>query len=291
MSLWNDYELIDSGGLRKLERFGPYSLVRPDPQAIWMPSLPDSRWMDADAVYVRNGSGEGVWSFKRKLPESWTVAFRELVFKVKPTAFKHTGLFPEQAVNWLWLQRLLKHQGRGNVLNLFAYTGGATLAAASAGAAVCHVDASKGAIKWARQNQELSGLEDKPIRWICDDVSAFVKREIRRGKSYDAIIMDPPPYGRGVSGELWKIEKDLAPLVDLCIKKLLSDRPMFFLINSYASGYAHISLRNFLEDFTSRFGGLIESGDLFIPHTKNSARFLPCGIYARWAGFEVKAEE
>ncbi len=145
------------------------------------------------------------------------------------------------------------------------------------------MDASKGSIKWAKQNQELSGLANKPVRWICDDVSAFVKREVRRGKSYDAIIMDPPPYGRGVSGELWKIEKDLAPLVDLCVKKLLSDRPMFFLINSYASGYSHISLRNFLEDFTSRFGGIIESGDLLIPQTKNSARFLPCGIYARWA--------
>ncbi len=292
MSLWRDYELIDSGGLRKLERFGSYRLVRPDPQAIWRPSLPESRWMDADAIYVRSGTGEGTWSFKRKLPSSWTVAFQELLFKVKPTAFKHTGLFPEQALNWLWLQQLLRLQGEaGNkkVLNLFAYTGGATLAAASAGASVCHVDASKGSIKWAKQNQEISGLTDKPVRWICDDVPAFVKREVRRGKRYDAIIMDPPPYGRGVSGELWKIEKDLAPLVDLCMKKILSDRPVFFLINSYASGYSHISLKNFLEDFTSRFGGFVESGDLLIPHT-NSARFLPCGIYARWSGSGVKAE-
>ena len=288
MSPWHDYELIDSGGLRKLERFGPYSLVRPDPQAIWTPALPDSRWRDADAVYIRSGR-DGTWNFKRKLPESWTVAFQELLFKVKPTAFKHTGLFPEQAVNWLWLQQLLKQRGGGKVLNLFAYTGGATLAAASAGAAVCHVDAAKGAIKWAKENQKISGLADKPIRWICDDVSVFVKRELRRGNRYDAIIMDPPPYGRGVSGELWKIEKDLAPLVDLCTK-LLSDRPLFFLINSYASGYAHLSMKNFLEDYTLRFGGRLESGDLLIPHT-NSARFLPCGIYARWAALDVKAEE
>jgi 23S rRNA (cytosine1962-C5)-methyltransferase len=283
---WIDYELIDSGGGRKFERYGKYRLVRPDPQAIWQPALSEAEWRKADAEYARSGR-EGEWTFRRSLPESWTVSFRELVFRVKPTSFKHTGLFPEQAANWLWLQRLIAERGGGRVLNLFAYTGGATLAAASAGAEVAHVDASRGAIKWARENQEASGLAGRKIRWIQDDVSAFVARETRRGSRYDAVVMDPPPYGRGAAGELWKIETDLAPLVAGCMS-LLSDRPLFFLVNTYASGYAHMSMRNFLEDFSGRLagttspGGILESGDLLIPQS-SSRRVLPCGIFARWA--------
>lgn len=274
--------MIDSGDGRKLERYGPYILVRPDPQAIWTPALPEAEWSLADAVYIRT-EGEGRWNFKKELPDAWEVRFRELAFSVRPTAFKHTGLFPEQAVNWLWFQEILRKRTKPQpqVLNLFAYTGGATLAAASSGAAVCHVDASKAAIRWARKNQEISGLNDRKIRWIHDDVTAFAGRELRRGRRYDGIIMDPPPYGRGPSGEMWKLEKNLALLMEKCMK-LLSDSPAFFLINSYASGYSHHSLKNLLYGIASGFGGELESGDLLLAHSR-SERLLPCGIFARWS--------
>ncbi len=279
--LWEDYELIDSGHGRKLERYGPYTLVRPDPQAIWGTSLPESEWNRADASYVREHE-EGGWHFRRPLPEHWTIRFRELCFKVKPTSFKHTGVFPEQAVNWVWLQGVLKHYGPADVLNLFAYTGGATLAAATSGARVCHVDASKGAVRWARENQQLSGLQEKPVRWIQDDVQAFVSRELRRGHRYHGIIMDPPPYGRGVSGELWKIETHLCDFVKRCAR-LLHDKPAFFLINGYATGYSHHSFRNLLDEQLSRYPGTILSGDMLLPHS-SSGKFLPCGVFARWSG-------
>jgi len=280
-ALWQDYELIDSGRGEKYERYGPYTLVRPDPQAIWTPVLSDDEWVRADAVYMREGQ-TGTWHYRRPLPESWTMRFRELRFKVRPTSFKHTGVFPEQASNWLWIQEILKDYGASDVLNLFAYTGGATLAAAAAGARVCHVDASKGAVRWARENQRLSRLEDKSVRWIQDDVQAFVSREIRRGKKYHGIIMDPPPYGRGVSGEIWKIETHLSGLVARC-SDLLSDNPAFFLINSYATGYSHFSFRNLLAEQVTPLGGTLSSGDMLLPHSRSN-RYLPCGVYARWSG-------
>jgi len=275
----DEYELIDSGDGRKLERYGAYVLSRPDPQAIWRPSLPREDWAAADAVYTRQGR-TGRWDFRRPLPRSWPVAYAGLVFVVRPTEFKHTGLFPEQAANWRWFRDLLSGRRGPSVLNLFAYTGGATLSAAAAGASVCHVDAAKGAIRWARENQERSGLSDRPIRWIRDDVPAFVAREKRRGRRYDALILDPPPYGRGPDGQMWKLERDLAPLLDRALA-LLSEEPAFVLINGYATGYSHHSLRNLLLDLTARRGGRVESGDLLLPH-RGSVRMLPCGIFARW---------
>jgi len=273
------YELVDSGGGRKLERYGPVLLSRPDPQAIWLPSLPPSVWKKADASYNREGHA-GSWHFRKPLPESWKVAFEGLVFIVKPTRFKHTGLFPEQAPNWRWCRKRMAGREALSILNLFAYTGGATLSAASAGASVCHVDASKAAIRWARDNQKASGLSSRTVRWIQDDVAAYVRREIRRGRRYDGVIMDPPPYGRGPTGEMWKLEKDLAPLVRDCFS-LLSEDPVFLLISSYASGYSHHSLRNLLTDVAGRRGE-VESGDLLL-RSSVMDRPLPCGLFARWS--------
>ena len=228
---WNDYEVIDTSNGEKLERWGKYTLVRPDPQVIWNTPRTDRRWKSYDGRYARSSSGGGQWSEKR-LPERWTVDYGPLTFNVKPMNFKHTGIFPEQAVNWDFSMDQIRNAGREvNVLNLFAYTGGATLAAAAAGAKVCHVDAAKGMVSWARENARSSHLEDAPIRWIIDDCAKFVEREIKRGRRYDAIIMDPPSYGRGPSGEIWKLEKDLYPVLQL-VTGVLSDNPLFVIINS-----------------------------------------------------------
>ncbi len=276
-----DYQLLDSGREEKLERFGDVVLVRPDPQALWEKRLSPAQWASADAVYVREGR-EGEWHVKRPLPAQWPVRFGGLDFYIKPTSFKHTGLFPEQLPNWDWSREVIKGAGRPvTVLNLFGYTGGATLAAAQAGASVVHVDASKTAVAWARENAALSGLADKPIRWIIEDVLLFVKREIKRGNRYDAIIMDPPAFGHGPNNELWKIEKHLLELLPLCLE-LLSENPLFVLVNGYAAGYSPVAFAYNLELFVKRFGGMIEFGDLSIAEA-GSDRALPCGIFARWA--------
>ena len=275
-----DYELLDSGGEEKLERYGDVLLSRPDPQALWNKQLGEGEWEKADGRFVREGR-EGKWEAKNELPKEWPVEFGGLKFLIRPTSFKHTGLFPEQLSNWGWMQELIQAAGGPvSVLNLFGYTGGATLAAAQAGAQVVHVDASKTAVAWARENAELSGLKDKPIRWITEDVLVFVKREIKRGSRYDAIIMDPPAFGHGPSDELWKIEEDLIPLIELCMQ-LLSDKPLAFLINGYAAGYSPLAFAYNLEPLTKKFGGEIEFGDLTIEE-KGSERLLPCGIFARW---------
>ena len=234
---WKDYELLDCGGGERLERWGKYTLVRPDPQAIWRPEGRHPGWRKHDARYQRSSTGGGQW-VKKELPERWTLGYKGLTFNIKPMNFKHTGLFPEQAANWDFAMERIRSAGRPiNVLNLFAYTGGATVACAAAGASVCHVDAARGMVSWARENAKSSGLEDAPIRWIVDDCGKFVEREIRRGRRYDAVIMDPPSYGRGPSGEIWKLEENLFPFVEL-VTQVLSDQPLFFLINSYTTGLA-----------------------------------------------------
>ena len=234
---WNDYELLDCGSGEKLERWGGQILVRPDPQAIWETPRENRGWRSAQGRYHRSSSGGGHWE-KEKLPESWQVKYKDLTFQVKPMNFKHTGLFPEQAVNWDFAREKIERAGRPvRVLNLFAYTGGATVACAASGAQVCHCDAAKGMVSWAKENARVSGLENAPIRWIVDDCAKFVEREIRRGRTYDAIIMDPPSYGRGPGGEVWKLEDNLFPFVRLCTQ-VLSERPLFVIINSYTTGLA-----------------------------------------------------
>lgn len=278
---WQDYELLDVSGGEKLERWGRYSLVRPDPQVIWNTEKRDPRWERYDARYLRSDSGGGHW-LRRRLPERWQVAYRDLTFHVKPMNFKHTGVFPEQAVNWDFIDRQIRGAGRPlRVLNLFAYTGGATLAAAKAGADVCHVDAARGMVAWARENAAASGLSEAPIRWIVDDCAKFVEREIRRGRRYDAVIMDPPSYGRGPSGEIWKLEKDLYPFLQL-VAGVLSDEPSFFIINSYTTGLAPSVLTCLLDSvITPRFGGHAEADELGLPVT-DSRLVLPCGAAGRW---------
>lgn len=279
-----DYELIDSGDGKKLERYGDFVLSRPDPQALWKPHLPYGTWNKADAVFIRKGK-EVEWKKKATLPESWNIDFGQLTFEIRPTTFKHTGLFPEQLENWTWMGRkirnTLKTEDRPiKVLNLFGYTGGASLACAKSGAEVCHVDGSKMAIAWARKNQELSGLAEKPIRWILDDAMAFLKREVKRGNKYDGILLDPPAFGHGPSGEIWKIEENFDELITLC-KAVLSDKPLFFLVNGYASGYSPIAYQNNLLPLVEKYGGEIEIGELSIEEAKTE-RLLPCGIFARW---------
>jgi len=276
-----DYELIDSGEGEKLERFGDVVLSRPDPQALWKKHLSGERWEKADAVFSREGK-DGQWRMKKEIPEKWTVQFAGMKFAIKPTAFKHTGLFPEQSVNWDWVRRVISNNERKDmeVLNLFGYTGGATLACAKAGARVVHVDASNAAINWAKENAELSGLSAKPIRWILDDARVFVEREIKRGRKYDAVIMDPPAFGHGAKKELWKIEEHFLPLVENCMK-LLSDTPAFFIINGYSAGYSALAYRNNLLGLEKKFGGKVETGELAIEEAA-SGRLLPAGIFARW---------
>ena len=278
---WKDYEVLDTSDGEKLERWGSYILVRPDPQVIWFTPRNDRRWREYDAKYARSNSGGGQWS-RNRLPERWQIHYRELTFNVKPMNFKHTGVFPEQAENWDFIDAAIRAAGRPvSVLNLFAYTGGATLAAAAAGASVCHVDAAKGMVAWAKENAAASGLGEAPIRWIVDDCAKFVEREIRRGRRYDAVIMDPPSYGRGPSGEIWKLEKDLYPFVKL-VSGVLSDKPLFFIHNSYTTGLAPSVLTCLLDTLsTPRFGGHTESDELGLPVT-DSGLVLPCGATGRW---------
>ena len=278
---WRDYELIDCGRGEKLERWGKYTLVRPDPQAIWNTPRENPLWRRHDARYARSSTGGGAWE-KKELPERWTVGYGNLTFNIKPMNFKHTGLFPEQAANWDWAGEQIRKAGRPvSVLNLFAYTGGASVACAAAGASVCHVDAAKGMVAWAKENAKSSGLEDAPIRWIIDDCGKFVEREIRRGRRYDGVIMDPPSYGRGPSGEIWKLEGNLYPFVEL-VAGVLSDAPLFFIINSYTTGLAPSVLTYLLESIvTKRHGGRTESGELGLPVT-DTGLVLPCGATGRW---------
>lgn len=275
-----DYELLDSGNEEKLEKYGQFVLSRPDPQALWEKKLPSAVWVAADARFVRQGR-EGKWNIKPALPKEWEVTFGDLKFLIKPTSFKHTGLFPEQEPNWAWIRETIRGTQRPiSVLNLFGYTGGATLAAAQAGASVTHVDASKTAVSWARDNATRSGLADKPIRWIVEDVLVFVRREIKRGNRYDLIVMDPPAFGHGPHDELWKIEEHLLELMKLC-GELLTDTPLGIQMSGYAAGYSPLAFAYNLELFAARYGGDVECGDLTIEE-KGSGRFLPCGIFARW---------
>ena len=281
---WKDYRLIDAADGEKLEYWGKYLLRRPEPQAVWGKSEKSGLWERADAHYHRSSSGGGSWEYKnKKLPEKWTVNYKSLTFNIKPMGFKHTGLFPEQAVNWDWFCGLIKGANRPiRVLNLFAYTGGATVAALSAGAEVVHVDASKGMVTWAKENVVSSGLGDRSVRYMVDDVKKFVLREIRRNREYDAVIMDPPSYGRGPSGELWRIEDELYPLVCSCTE-LLSGNPLFFLINSYTTGLCATVLKNILSvTLQKKYGGTIDSREIGIP-PETSELILPCGISARWS--------
>lgn len=275
-----NYQLLDSGEGEKLERFGPYLFVRPEPQAMWLKKLDEKEWQKADAVFKRSGQ-DGQWIFNTKLPASWTIELCGLKLIVKPTSFKHLGVFPEQMSNWQWFGDLIKKSKRQiSVLNLFGYTGAATLFAAKAGAEVCHVDASKKAVEWGKENAIVSGLQNKKIRWIVDDALKFTAREIRRGRKYDAIIMDPPVYGHGPSGESWKLEKDFYLLMKNC-RELLSDQPLFILLNGYVMGYSAISYQNALQSVVDNLEGKMEIGELTIKE-ENSDRLLPAGIFVRW---------
>ncbi len=279
---WNDYKLIDCTDSEKLESWGDIVLIRPDPQIIWKTDRKTSMWNSAHAHYHRSDKGGGQWNYKKKIPDSWQISYGNLKFNIKPTGFKHTGLFPEQAVNWDFMDGLIRNAGRPvSVLNLFAYTGGATLACANAGADVCHVDASKGMVAWARENAVSSGLGDKPIRWIVDDCEKFVAREIKRGRKYDAVIMDPPSYGRGPNQEVWKLEDCIYDLVKLCTN-VLSDDPLFFLLNSYTTGLSPSVMAYILgETITTKFGGKVTADEIGLP-VRESKLVLPCGSTAIW---------
>ena len=281
---WRDYEIIDMASGEKLERWKDKILVRPDPQIIWNSKSFPEKWKKIDARYCRSNQGGGHWEYKKKLPESWQVKYKNLTFNIKPMGFKHTGLFPEQAVNWDWMiDKIKSAKGKGqkeiNVLNLFAYTGGATVACSYAGAKVVHVDSSKGMVSWAKENLNSSGLGDNPVRFIVDDVTKFVQREIRRGNKYDAIIMDPPSYGRGKNGEVWQFESGIGDLVELCTK-ILKEKPLFFLINSYTTGISSKVLENVLRLNIKNDNCVFSSGEIGLPMT-NSNIVLPCGIYGK----------
>ena len=278
---WKDYEVIDTSCGEKLERWGNYILVRPDPQVIWNTEKRAEEWRKCNGHYHRSNKGGGSWEF-HNMPDVWQINYKNLKFNLQPFKFKHTGLFPEQAVNWEWSGQKIKNAGRSiKVLNLFAYTGGATIAEAAAGASVTHVDASKGMVIWAKENLAASGLSNAPVRWIVDDCVKFVERETRRGNKYDAIIMDPPSYGRGPKGEIWKIEEKIHPFIQLCAK-LLSDTPLFFLINSYTTGLQPAVLSYMAElELVKRYGGRAEAQEIGLPVTSNGL-ILPCGASARW---------
>ncbi len=280
---WKDYELLDCGRGEKLERWGDKLLVRPDPQAIWNTPRSHRGWKKPDARYARSSTGGGQWADK-SVPQRWQIHYKDLTFNVGLMNFKHTGVFPEQAANWDFAREQIQKAGRPvSVLNLFAYTGGATIACAAAGASVCHVDAAKGMVQWARENAKISGLEDKPIRWIVDDCAKFVEREIRRGRSYDAIIMDPPSYGRGPSGEVWKLEENLYPFVEL-VSGVLSDNPLFVILNSYTTGLSPSVLTYMLQTVIGgKFGGHTVSDELGLPVSATGLA-LPCGATGRWVG-------
>ena len=278
---WKDYEVLDTSNGEKLERWGDYFLVRPDPQVLWDTPKKLRQWKKPNGHYHRSHKGGGQWEFF-DLPKTWDIQYKELKFHLQPFSFKHTGLFPEQAVNWDWFSDKIRKANRPvKVLNLFAYTGGATLAAAAAGASVTHVDASKGMVNWAKENAQLSGLREKPIRWLVDDCVKFVEREIRRGNHYDGIIMDPPSYGRGPKGEIWKIEEKIYPFIELCTK-ILSDDPLFFLVNSYTTGLQPAVLTYMLEtQVAAKFGGKVVSDEIGLPDSSNGL-VLPCGASGRW---------
>ncbi len=282
------YELLDSGNGEKLERFGQFVLMRPDPQAIWTKTLSEKEWKEKADAFFERSSKNAKWQYKENVPKSWNIEFGGLTLKISPTAFKHTGLFPEQLSNWKWMaDRILNHESRITnseikVLNLFGYTGGATLACAKAGALVTHVDASKTSIAWGKENQELSKLGDAQIRWILDDAVEFVRKEIKRGKKYDGILLDPPSFGHGPNGEMWKIEEHLLPLIEDC-KQLLSDTPLFFLINGYSAGYSSVGYLNTISDLKARFGGVLEHGELCLEENEVQKRLLPSGIFTRWS--------
>lgn len=277
---WKDYEILDMANGEKLERWGNIILIRPDPQIIWKNKSKPELWKKANAHYHRSKSGGGEWEYIKNVPKSWQIKYKNLTFNLKPMGFKHTGLFPEQAVNWDFMINKIQNAKRPiKVLNLFAYTGGATVACSYAGASVCHVDSSKGMTAWAKENVADSGLADRPVRFIIDDVIKFVQREIRRENKYDAIVMDPPSYGRGANGEVWNIEESLYPLVELCTQ-ILSDRPLFFLINSYTTGLSPTILANILS-MTIKQKGKISCGEVGLS-MKDSRLTLPCGIYGRW---------
>lgn len=281
---WKQYRILDTSQLEKLESWHDVTLVRPDPQIIWKTPKTHPAWKKADGHYSRSSSGGGNWAFAKKLPTSWEMDYEPLglTFKIQPTGFKHTGLFPEQAVNWDWMAEQIRNAGHPvSVLNLFSYTGGATLACASAGASVCHVDASKGMVQWARENAALSGLTEKPIRWIVDDCEKFVAREIRRGRKYDAILMDPPSYGRGPGGEVWKLEENIYDLVELCAG-VLSEDPLFFLLNSYTTGLSPAVMGYLLGSVLKpKFGGNVTADEIGLP-VEQSGMVLPCGSTAIW---------
>lgn len=278
---WKNYKCLDAGNGEKLECWGDVVLRRPEPLAMW-PVEEDKAWKNVDGVYYRFIDGGGHWEFRKKLPDFWTVSYKDLKFKVSPTNFKHTGLFPEQACNWDFMMDKIKKAGRPiKVLNLFAYTGGATVACSKAGADVVHVDAAKGMVEWAKENAKLSGVDSNYIRFLVDDCLKFVEREIRRGNKYDAIVMDPPSYGRGPSGEVWKLEKNLPELINRCML-LLSDKPLFFLINAYTTGVSSTVLLNMLKLTVGKtYGGVVDVGEIGLPIEKNNL-VLPCGIYGRW---------
>ena len=292
---WRDYALLDCGDGLKQERWGQFTLVRPDPQIIWPRSggepgrttaAAGTSWENWDGFYHRSETGGGKWDFRRQLPDSWQIGYAPLglTFKIRPTSFKHTGLFPEQAVNWDWFSAKIKTAraaGREiSVLNLFGYTGAASVAAAKAGASVCHVDAAEGMVKWCRENAALSGLADAPIRYLADDCLKFARRELKRGRKYDAIIMDPPTYGRGATGEMWKLEDDLWPLLTEC-RALLGEAPLFFLINAYTARLSPTVVANLLAELLADRGGAITAGEVGLP-IQRDGKILPCGIYGRW---------
>ncbi len=279
---WKDYIIHDTSDGMKLESWGGKVLSRPDPQIIWKTKHKTDLWEKADGIYHRSSKGGGEWEFNKKLPESWTISYGNLKFIIRPTGFKHTGLFPEQAVNWDFMRDKIKNAGRPvKVLNLFAYTGGATIACAEAGASVSHVDASKGMVQWARDNAAASGLSDKPIRWLVDDCEKFVAREIRRGNFYDGVVMDPPSYGRGPGGEVWKLEDCVYDLVKLCAG-VLSEKPLFFLLNSYTTGLSPSVMAYILSEvLTEKFGGSVSAEEIGLP-VRSSEMPLPCGSTAIW---------
>lgn len=281
-----EYQLMDAGDFRKLERFGPYTFIRPAPQAIWPKRLPDAEWKKAKGEYTyhKGKEGGGTWKYFSKFPEEgWNIRFRDLTFKIKPTGFGHMGIFPEQALNWIWIADFLRQQTGAppNILNLFGYTGGSTLAAASAGASTTHIDASKASVNWARQNLEVSGLKDRPVRWIVDDAIKFLNREHKRGRRYDAIIMDPPTFGRGPGGEVWQIEDHIAELMLHC-KQVLSDDPLFILLTTHSPGFSALTMQNMILTYLVKPGvGRIESGEMYI-HDTASGLDLPSGFFSRW---------
>lgn len=277
---WHDFELLDSGDGRKLERYGRFSFVRPEPQALWRPALPEEAWR-ADGVFDADETETGRWRFERPVPESWTLGWGELRFAARCTPFRHLGFFPEQAPHWSWCAaRLAARKAQPSVLNLFAYTGLASLSAAAAGAAVTHVDASKKSIGYAVENQKLSGLEERPIRWIVDDALKFVQREVRRGRRYDGIVLDPPKYGRGAKGEIWRLEESLPPLLDQC-RALLSDDPAFLLLTVYAVRLSYLGIQQAVAEALAPLGGRVVAGEMALPES-SAGRLLPTAIFARW---------